>query len=120
MAVKLHNAGYDHAKKLVADAKVALDERDDWSEYLRSAAEENAFIETQGYPAYGRWLLGIDNERPADTKGHYKFPLRRLRSPTVSGRSDDQCCGGERDAGCRDGGYHVSGAGEAAAVATAT
>jgi hypothetical protein len=74
MAVRLHNPGYAHAKRLIADGKVALDERDDWSEHQPSAAEENAFIEVHGYAAYGRWHLGVDDGRPADTKGRYKFP----------------------------------------------
>ena len=74
MAVRLHNPGYDHAKQLVADGKVVLDGRDDWSEHQPSAAEENAFIEAHGYGQYGRWHLGVDDERPADTKDHYKFP----------------------------------------------
>jgi hypothetical protein len=74
MAVRLHDPGYDHAKKLVAEGQVALDERDDWSEHQPSAAAENAFIEAHGYTQYGRWHLATDDERPADTKGHYKFP----------------------------------------------
>jgi hypothetical protein len=74
MAVKLHRPGYDHAKQLVTERKVVLDDRDDWSEHQPSAAEENAFIEAHGYAEYGRWHLAIDDERPHDTKGHYKFP----------------------------------------------
>jgi hypothetical protein len=74
VAVKLNRPGYDHARKLVGDGKVVLDERDDWSEHQPSAAEENAFIEAHGYSEYGRWHLGIDDERDPDTKGHWKFP----------------------------------------------
>ena len=74
MAVKLHQPGYDHARKLVADGRVVLDDRDDWSEHQPSAAEESAFIDEHGYAAYGRWHLAIDDERPPDTKGRYKFP----------------------------------------------
>ena len=48
MAVKLYRPGYEHAKKLVADGKVVLDDRDDWSEHQPSAAEENAFIDAHG------------------------------------------------------------------------
>jgi hypothetical protein len=33
MAVKLHQPGYDHARKLVADGRVVLDDRDEWSEH---------------------------------------------------------------------------------------
>ncbi|MCW2997293.1 MAG: hypothetical protein JWN65_842 [Solirubrobacterales bacterium] len=74
MAVRLHRPGYDRAKKLVGDGKVALDDRDDWSEHQPSAADENAFIEAHGYAEYGRWHLAVDDERNPETKGRYKFP----------------------------------------------
>jgi hypothetical protein len=74
VTIRLHQPGYDHAKKLVGDGKVTLDDRDGWSEHQPSAAEENAFIDAHGYAEYGRWHLGIDDERKADTKGRYKFP----------------------------------------------
>jgi hypothetical protein len=74
MAVKLNRTGYDHAKGLVKDGKVVLDERDDWSEHQPSAQEENDYIEAHGYREYGRWHLGIDDEQKEDTKGRYKFP----------------------------------------------
>jgi len=74
MAVKLNRSGYEHAQHLVEKGKVVLDERDDWSEHQPSAAEENAFIEEHGYGEYSKWHLGVDDEKPRDTKGHYKFP----------------------------------------------
>jgi hypothetical protein len=74
MAVRLHNHGYDHAKRLVADGKVVLDDRDAWSEHQPTAAEENAFIEAHGYAEYGRWHLAVDDERARDVKGRYKYP----------------------------------------------
>ena len=74
MAVKLHRPGYERAKRLVADGKVVVDDRDDWSEHQPSAAEENAFIDAHGYAEYGRWHLAIDDERRLETKGRYKFP----------------------------------------------
>jgi hypothetical protein len=74
MAVKLHNPGYDRAKKLVGDGRVVLDDRDAWSEHQPTAEQENAFIEEHGWAEYGRWHLGVDDERGAETKGHYKFP----------------------------------------------
>jgi hypothetical protein len=74
MAVKRHNPGYDHAKQLVADGKVILDDRDEWSEHQPSTRQENAFIAEHGYAEYGRWHLAIDDEATPDTKGRYKFP----------------------------------------------
>jgi hypothetical protein len=74
MAVKLHRPGYDHAKQLVGDGHVVLDDRDAWSEHQPSANEENAFIAEHGYSEYGRWHLGVDDELGVETKGRYKFP----------------------------------------------
>jgi hypothetical protein len=74
MAVKLKRAAYEHAQSLIRDGKVVLDDRDDWSEHRPSADQENAFIEREGWDAYGRWHLGVDDEMKPDTKGHYKFP----------------------------------------------
>lgn len=74
MAVKVHRAGFEHAKSLVQDGKVVLDERDDWSEHQPSAQEENEFIRRHGMGEYGKWHLGIDDEQEEGNKGRYKFP----------------------------------------------
>src|SRR4051812_13527211 len=74
MAVKLNNRGYDHAKRLIDDRKVVVDDRDAWSEHQPSANEENRYIEEHGYEGFGRWHLAVDDDAPEDTKGHYKFP----------------------------------------------
>jgi hypothetical protein len=74
MAARLHNPGYDYAKKLIGDGNVVLDERDAWSEHQPSTREENEFIAEHGWDAYGRWHLGVDDESRKDTKEHWKFP----------------------------------------------
>jgi hypothetical protein len=74
MAVKLNQSGFEHAKDLVAEDHVVIDERDDWSEHQPGADEENAFIEEHGWAEYGKWHLGVDDEKNAETKGHWKFP----------------------------------------------
>jgi hypothetical protein len=74
MAVKLNDRAYAHARTLIEDRQVVLDDRDEWSEHRPSARDENRFIEEQGIRAYGRWFLGVDDEHDEDTKGHYKFP----------------------------------------------
>jgi hypothetical protein len=74
MAVTLNQRGYDHAKQLVADGKVVLDERDDWSEHQPTAEQENRYLEEHGFQEYGRWFLGVDDEHPEDTKSRYRFP----------------------------------------------
>jgi hypothetical protein len=74
MTVRLHSAGARHARQLVKAGKAVFDERDAWSEDQPSTDEENAFIEKHGMAPYGLWHLGVDDEKPADTKAHYKFP----------------------------------------------
>lgn len=97
MAVKLHRAGLEHAGKLVREGRFVNDDRDAWSEHQPSAAEENQFIRRYGFAQFGRWHLGIDDEKPENTKGRYKFPYgyssralaswaRRIRAWDADGR----------------------------------
>lgn len=74
MAVKLNSTAFDHAKSLIKDGKVVLDERDDWSEHQPTAEQENQFIEEHGFDEYAKWHLGIDDEQDEETKARYKFP----------------------------------------------
>src|SRR3982074_1188118 len=74
MAVTLNPRAYKHAKELIDDGKFVFDERDAWSEHQPSSQQENDFIERHGFEEYGKWHLGINDERPEDTKGHYEFP----------------------------------------------
>lgn len=74
MAVKLNRSGFDHAKELISEGRFVFDERDAWSEHQPSAQEENAFIERHGIEEYGKWHLGINDERSEGTKGRYEFP----------------------------------------------
>jgi hypothetical protein len=74
MAVKLNKRAFDHAKELVGEGRAVLDERDAWSEHQPSAQRENEFIRLHGFDEFGRWYLGIDDEKGEHTKGRYKFP----------------------------------------------
>jgi hypothetical protein len=74
MAVRLHNPGYEYARKLIDGGHVVLDDRDAWSEHQPSTREENEFIAEHGWDAYGRWHLGVDDKSRKDTKEHWKFP----------------------------------------------
>jgi hypothetical protein len=74
MAVKLNRSAYAHARALVGKRQVVKDDRDAWSGHQPSAKDENAFIEAHGMAEYGKWHLGVDEGKPADTKAHYKFP----------------------------------------------
>ena len=74
MAVILNKSAFEHAKQLVSEGKVVVDERDAWSEHQPSTQEENDFIKAHGFASYGKWHLGIDDEQNENTKKRYKFP----------------------------------------------
>jgi hypothetical protein len=74
MAVKLNKTAFNHAKQLIHEGHFVYDERDAWSEHQPSAEEENKFIRRHGFSEYAKWHLGINDEKPKDTKGHYEFP----------------------------------------------
>ena len=74
MAVKLNDRAFDFAQELVTEGHFVFDDRDAWSEHRPSAEQENEFIREHGFSQYGRWYLGINHEKPEDTKGHYEFP----------------------------------------------
>jgi hypothetical protein len=74
MATKLNKTAFDFAKNLRKEAKVVIDDRDDWSAHQPRADEENEFIEKHGFEEYAKWHLGTNEEHPKDTKGRYKFP----------------------------------------------
>jgi hypothetical protein len=68
-------------KELINEEKFVFDERDAWSEHRPSAQEENEFIRLHGFAEYGKWYLGINDEKPEDTKGHYEFPYGEKGPP---------------------------------------
>ncbi|MDQ1570001.1 MAG: hypothetical protein QOF79_675 [Actinomycetota bacterium] len=75
MSVKLNDTALTFARSLATKGKVVRDERDDWSEHAPSADAENKFVDKEGWDEYARWHLGIDTEKPANTKGRYSFPF---------------------------------------------
>lgn len=74
MAVILNERALRHAESLIRNGDFTDDDRDLWSEHQPSAEQENRFIEAHGYEGYGKWYLGIDEDKSADTKGRYEFP----------------------------------------------
>src|ERR1700733_10887876 len=74
MAVTLNRRAFEHAKELINEGRIVLDERDAWSEHRPSAEEENEFIRLHSFAEYGTWYLGLNDEKPEETKGHYEFP----------------------------------------------
>jgi hypothetical protein len=74
VAVKLNKRAFGHARELIEAGHIVVDERDAWSEHQPSAQQENQFIDLHGFGEFGKWHLGIDDERGEQTKGRYKFP----------------------------------------------
>lgn len=79
MAVTLNRTAFDYAKSLVLDGMFVFDEKDAWSEHQPSTQDENEFIREQGIEEYAKWHLGIDRDKPEDTKGAYEFPYGDFR-----------------------------------------
>ena len=74
MKTRLNKSAYEHAKKLIGEEQVLLDERDDWSEHRPSTRQENEFIREHGFEDYGKWHLGINEQESEQSKGRYTFP----------------------------------------------
>jgi len=54
MTVTLNRRAFDHAKELINEGQIVLDERDAWSEHRPTAEQENEFIRLHGFAEYGR------------------------------------------------------------------
>jgi hypothetical protein len=74
MAVTLNRRAYEQAKELIEEGRFVFDERDAWSEHRPSAQEENEFTRIHGFAEYGKWYLGLNDEKTEGTKGRYEFP----------------------------------------------
>jgi arylsulfatase A-like enzyme len=74
MAVRLNRQAFEHAKDLITKGMFVTDQRDAWSEHQPSAADENDFIRKHGYDEFGKWHLGLNDEKDPHTKGRYEFP----------------------------------------------
>jgi hypothetical protein len=74
MTIRLNETALRQARALVRDGKVVRDERDAWSEDAPSAADENTFIEREGWTEFRHWHLGIDDGENDETKQAYSFP----------------------------------------------
>src|SRR3977135_3774168 len=74
MAGHLTRGTFAHAQELIKAGHAVYDERDAWSEHQPTAQKENEFIERHGFEEYAKWYLGINDEKPEDTKGRYEFP----------------------------------------------
>ena len=90
MTVKLNEAGYRRARRLIDDGNYVLDDRGAWSEHQPATRQENAFIEQSGWEAYRRWHAparhaGRAAEPPGRViGGHVRRSIRRCACCTRS------------------------------------
>ncbi|MBK8022183.1 MAG: hypothetical protein IPK19_12320 [Chloroflexi bacterium] len=82
--MKLHKAGFEHARALIREGKVKTAETD-WSEKQPDTDKDNRFIENHGLEAWGQWHIGIRTDEDEDNKGHYAFPVGDLTRVHRSG-----------------------------------
>src|SRR3977135_2844726 len=74
MAGHLTRGTFAHAQELIKAGHAVYDERDAWSEHQPTAQKEKEVMERHGFAEYAKWYLGINDEKPEDTKGRYEFP----------------------------------------------
>jgi hypothetical protein len=74
MAIILNTSAFDHAKEFIEENRDVVDQRGDWSKDEPSAQEGNKFIKDHGFSEYGKWYLGINDQKPEGTKERYEFP----------------------------------------------
>jgi hypothetical protein len=77
--MKLNRTAFNYAKTLVGEGRVVMDDRDAWSEHQPSARDENEFIRAHGWTQYGKWHLGVDEDKDPETKARYRFPYGDFR-----------------------------------------
>jgi hypothetical protein len=66
-----------HARQLIEKHQYVLDS--DWGEVQPSAEDENAFLESHSWDAFGDWHLGLTEGATDETKSRYAFVYGDLR-----------------------------------------
>jgi hypothetical protein len=74
MAIKVNTAGFEHAKKLIQQGNVNIDQ--EWHLMEPTPESEDAYLASVDgdINRYGRWFLAINTDHTPDTKEHYEFP----------------------------------------------
>jgi hypothetical protein len=60
MSVKLSQLSFDYAKKLIANRRCVLDDRDAWSDHKPSRTAQKTFAEEHGY---AEWTMAPRRRR---------------------------------------------------------
>lgn len=73
MSLELYPAGFEYAKKLIAEGRVSNDPGQ-WHQLNPDTAQQDAFIDEYGIREWGLWHLAHHPEDDPDTKEAYEFP----------------------------------------------
>jgi hypothetical protein len=76
-AYSVNERAVAHARRLIEKHQYVLDS--DWGEVQPSADDENAYLETHSWDAFGDWHLGLTEGATDETKGRYAFVYGDLR-----------------------------------------
>jgi hypothetical protein len=76
MVLRLNGRAFEHAKALVGRGRgrVVADDEGVWGLHRPPARRQNAFIRRRGPDEYGKWFLGVDDEKGGHVKGRYASP----------------------------------------------
>ena len=91
--MRLNEPAYTHARRLVVETHVVLDDRDERSEHRPSAQQESNYIDDHGFADYGAYL-DADDEANEGTRSHCKLPYTTV--PCGAPRPDRRSRGGVR------------------------
>ena len=79
MAIKLNEAGFEHAKELIKGGLEVEKKAGNWNAHKPTNDEVAKFLETHYLEEYGLWFLGINTDVPENTKERYVFPYGDLK-----------------------------------------
>jgi len=66
-----------HARRLIEEHQYVLNS--DWGDVQSSTEDENAYLTSHSWEAYGDWHLGLTEGATEETKGRYGFAYGDLR-----------------------------------------
>jgi len=66
-----------HARRLIEEHQYVLNS--DWGDVQPSTEDENAYLTSHSWEAYGDWHLGLTEGATEETKGRYGFAYGDLR-----------------------------------------
>lgn len=74
MAIKLHQAGYDHAEDLIEQGVEVEHDENNWDEVKPTIDDKLNYLDAHSIDEYGLWFLGIDPSKPADNPDKFVYP----------------------------------------------